>query len=172
MRRTSPSSSTAPDGVPAYRIVVVRKLIDEERGQRPLGSDFATFSTSRTTASSQAQVVRGANNRCSQENLIDEIKNGVRALHAPLNTLDANWAYMVIASLAWSIKAWAALYLPAALARAARSRADRILHMDFRRFVQPLSSSRPSAATRAPSRLPPARLAPDLPTSFRLLDAL
>jgi hypothetical protein len=27
-------------------------------------------------------------------------------LHAPVNTLNANWAYMTMASLAWSQKAW------------------------------------------------------------------
>ena len=33
-------------------------------------------------------------------------------MHAPVNTLVANWAYMVAASLAWSLKAWAALLIP------------------------------------------------------------
>jgi hypothetical protein len=48
----------------------------------------------------------------NQENLIEQLKNGARALHAPLNMLEANWAYMVIASLAWSLKAWFALLTP------------------------------------------------------------
>ena len=39
-------------------------------------------------------------------------KNGVHALTAPLDNLVSNWAYMVIASLAWSLKAWSALLLP------------------------------------------------------------
>jgi len=58
------------------------------------------------------QVVREANDRENQENILDQLKNGVRALHAPRSTLEANWAYMVIASLAWSLKAWLALSLP------------------------------------------------------------
>jgi hypothetical protein len=56
-----------------------------------------------------AQVMFEANDRCNQENLIEQLKNGVRAPHAPVNTLNANWAYMVMVSLAWTIKAWMAL---------------------------------------------------------------
>jgi hypothetical protein len=58
------------------------------------------------------QVVAQARSRCNQENLLAQLKGGVRALHAPVNTLVANWAYMTMASLAWSIKAWCALLLP------------------------------------------------------------
>jgi hypothetical protein len=36
-----------------------------------------------------------ANARCDQEKLIEQLENGARALHAPVNTLNANWAYMV-----------------------------------------------------------------------------
>jgi hypothetical protein len=39
----------------------------------------------------------------------------VRALHAPVNTLCANRAYMTMAALAWSLKAWCALLLPVSL---------------------------------------------------------
>ena len=39
-------------------------------------------------------------------------KGGVRSLTAPVDSLLANWAYMVMGSLAWSLKAWAALILP------------------------------------------------------------
>jgi hypothetical protein len=99
----------------SYRIVVLRKLIDEERGQLCIGSDFRYFFyVTNDRRLTQAEVIAEANDRCNQENLIEQLKNGVRALHAPLNTLEANWAYMVIASLAWSIKAWAALLLPVA----------------------------------------------------------
>ena len=49
----------------------------------------------------------------------------MRALHAPLNTLDANWAYMVIASLAWSLKAWFAMLTPVAPRWREKHEADR-----------------------------------------------
>ena len=36
----------------------------------------------------------------------------MRSLTAPVDNLLSNWAYMVMGSLAWSLKAWAALLLP------------------------------------------------------------
>ena len=53
-----------------------------------------------------------ANDRCNQENLIAQLKNGVQALAMPVDNLVSNWAYMVMASLAWTLKAWFALLLP------------------------------------------------------------
>jgi len=81
---------------------------------------------------SSAAVVRENNARCNQENLIEQLKNGVLATRMPVAEFDANWAYMVIASLAWNIKAWAGLLLPSQLG--ARS----ILRMEFRRFLNEL----------------------------------
>ena len=52
------------------------------------------------------QVVLTADGRCDQENLIAQLKGGVHALTAPVDDLISNWAYMVMASLAWSLKAW------------------------------------------------------------------
>ena len=60
----------------------------------------------------------------------------MRALHAPVNTLNANWAYMIMAALAWTLKAWAALLLPINPRWRAQHEADRdaVLRMDFRTF--------------------------------------
>ena len=55
------------------------------------------------------EVVFSANERCDQENLIAQLKSGVHALTTPVDDLVSNWAYMVMASLAWSLKAWSAL---------------------------------------------------------------
>ena len=49
----------------------------------------------------------------SQENLIEQLKNGVQAMRNPLDNLHSNWAYMVMCSLAWTLKAWMGLCLPA-----------------------------------------------------------
>ena len=38
----------------------------------------------------------GANDRCNQENLLQQLKNGVRSLSAPVDNLVSNWAYMVM----------------------------------------------------------------------------
>ena len=97
----------------AYRFVVLRKTIVEERGQRCLGHVFRYFFyVTNDRQMTSEQVVREAHGRCNQENVLAQLKSGVPALRAPLNTLEANWAYMVIASLAWSLKAWFALTLP------------------------------------------------------------
>ena len=83
------------------------------------------------------EVVHEARQRCDQENLIAQLKGGVRALHAPVNTLHANWAYMVMAALAWSLKAWVALELPIAPRWRSRHEAEQrqLLRMDFRTFL-------------------------------------
>ena len=53
----------------------------------------------------------------------------MRALRAPVNTLEANGAYMVIAALAWSLKAWLALLQPRVVDR------QGLLTMEFKRFL-------------------------------------
>lgn len=160
----------------SYRIVVLRKTIVEERGQRCIGQDYRYFfyvTNDRTLT--PAQVVREANDRCNQENLHAQLKGGARALRAPLNTLDANWAYMVIVALAWSLKAWFALLLPVAPRWRAQHEADRtrVLRMEFRSFVQRFMLV-PAQLVRTGRRLIYRVLAwrPDLPIFFRFLDAL
>ena len=121
-----------------YRIVVLRKTIANERGQEHLFDEYRYFFyVTNDFGLSLDEVVREARDRCNQENLNDQLKNGTRAFHAPLNTLLANWAYMVMASLAWSLKAWAALLLPIAprwREQHQRER-DQLLRMEFRAFV-------------------------------------
>ena len=158
-----------------YRMVVVRKTLIEERGQRCLGTSYRYFFyITNDRKLTTREVVREANNRCGQENLLDELKNGVRALHAPVNTLAANWAYMVIASLAWSMKAWFALTLGVSPRHCERHEADRarVLHMDFRTFLQRIILI-PAQILHTGRRLVFRLLAwrPDLPILFRLLDA-
>ena len=66
-----------------------------------------------------------ANDRCDQENLIAQLKGGVHALTTPVDDLVSNWAYMVMASLAWSLKAWAALLVPVSPRHAAEHAAEK-----------------------------------------------
>lgn len=159
----------------SYRIIVLRKLIEEERGQLSVGTDFRFFFyITNDRALTQQEVIAEANGRCAQENLIEQLKNGAHSLHAPLNTLEANWAYMVIASLAWSIKAWCALLLSAASRSRNRHHAEqlRLLRMDFRSFLQRVVLI-PAQIIRSGRQLIFRLLAwrPDLPVLFRLLDA-
>ena len=123
----------------SYRIMVLRKTIVEERGQLTLGQSYRYFFyITNDRALTREEVVHEANHRCNQENLHAQLKGGVRALRAPLNTLHANWAYMAIVALAWSLKAWFALILPVAPRWQVQHEADRerVLRMEFRSFVQ------------------------------------
>lgn len=159
-----------------YRIVVLRKFIIEERGQLMLGGHFRYFFyVTNDRKLSHAEVIGESNGRCNQENLIEQLKNGARALHAPVNTLNANWAYMVIASLAWTLKAWSGLMLPVSprWLEMHEAERDRIVRMDFRTFVQRFILI-PAQIIRTGRRTIYRLLAwrPDLPVLFRLLDAL
>ncbi len=159
-----------------YRIVALRKFIIEERGQLTLGGHFRYFFyVTNDRKLSHAEVIGEANGRCNQENLIEQLKNGVRALHAPVNTLNANWAYMVIASLAWTLKAWSGLLVPVSprWQEVHEAERDRIVRMDFRSFVQRFILV-PAQIIRTGRRTIYRLLAwrPDLPVLFRLLDAL
>lgn len=159
----------------SYRFIALRKTIVEEKGQRCLGQTHRYFFY--VTNDSQMtceQVVREANGRCNQENLLAQLKGGVSALRAPLNTLESNWAYMVIASLAWSLKAWFALTLPAAPRWRETHEADRtrVLRMEFRSFVQRFILI-PAQILRTGRTLVYRLLAwrPELPVFLRFLDA-
>ena len=74
-------------------------------------------------------VVGLANGRCDQENVIAQLKGGVNAMRIPVNDLNSNWAYMVMAALAWNLKAWFALFGPD------REQGIKQLKMEFRSFL-------------------------------------
>jgi hypothetical protein len=113
-----------------YRVVALRKNISKTRGEQVLFDEIRYFFyiTTRTDLT-PAEVVACANQRCDQENVIEQLKNGVGALRVPLYDLVSNWAYMVIAALAWNLKSWFAMML--------HLKADRRQHiaMEFRRFI-------------------------------------
>jgi hypothetical protein len=96
-----------------YRMVVLGKNLSVEKGEKPLFDDIRYFFyITNDYKSSPAQIVRSANGRCNQENLNEQLKNGVKAMRMPVDNLVSNWAYMVMASLGWTLKAWFALLLP------------------------------------------------------------
>jgi hypothetical protein len=97
----------------AYRLVVVRKNLSVEKGEQRLFDDIRYFFYITNDGTTPAEeIVSAANGRCNQENLIEQLKNGARAMEMPVGDLVSNWAYMVMASLAWTLKAWLALVLP------------------------------------------------------------
>jgi len=113
-----------------YRVVVLRKNISKMKGEQVLFDEIRYFFyiTTRDDLSAD-QVVRCANQRCDQENIIEELKNGVNALRVPLYDLVSNWAYMVIATLAWNIKSWFAMMMHLQHDR------ERYISMEFRCFL-------------------------------------
>ena len=122
-----------------YRLVVVRKNISVERGDQRLFDEIRYFFyLTNDHATAAADVVFLANDRCNQENLIDQLKHGVGAMGMPVDTLLSNWAYMVMAALAWNLKAWFALCLPETGRWAAQHAADKaaVLRMEFKAFLQ------------------------------------
>jgi hypothetical protein len=121
-----------------YRMVVVRKNISVEQGDERLFDEIRYFfylTNDHDTAA--PEVVFLANDRCNQENLIDQLKHGVGATRMPVDTLLSNWAYMVMAALAWTLKAWFALRLPDTGRWATRYAAEKraVLHMEFKAFL-------------------------------------
>jgi hypothetical protein len=121
-----------------YRMIVVRKNIRVKKGQQTLFNKSPYFFyISNDWVSSASEIVFSCNDRCNQENLIEQLSNGVGALRAPVDNLLSNWAYMVMTALAWNLKAWWALWLPEKGRWASKHRSEkyRLLKMDFRTFV-------------------------------------
>ena len=122
-----------------YRMVVIRKNLAVEQGEQRLFDDYRYFFyLTNDWTSSSAEIVFLANDRCNQENLHAQLKGGVRALQAPLDTLESNWAYMVMVSLAWNLKAWWALWpqeTPGRWQERHREEKRTVLRMEFKTFV-------------------------------------
>jgi hypothetical protein len=121
-----------------YRMVVVRKNISVAQGDQRLFDEIRYFFyLTNDAATAAADIVFLANDRCQQENLIEQLKHGVSATRMPVDTLLSNWAYMVMAALAWTLKAWFALRLPATGRWATRYAAEKaaVLRMEFKAFL-------------------------------------
>lgn len=121
----------------SYRVVVVRKKLGIDQGQLRLFEEYRYFFyiTNDRTRSAE-DIVFLANDRCDQENLIAQLGGGVHALDTPANDLVSNWAYMVMASLAWRLKAWSALLVPVSPRHAKKHKAEKrtLLRMEFKTF--------------------------------------
>ena len=120
-----------------YRVVVVRKRLDIEKGGVWLREEvrYFFFITNDRETPTDAIVFK-AHDRCNQENVVAQLKGGVHALTTPVNDLVSNWAYMVMASLSWTLKAWAALLLPVEPrhAREHGEQKESLLRMEFATF--------------------------------------
>jgi Transposase DDE domain group 1 len=118
----------------SYRMIVLRKRLATDKGQMRLFEEYRYFFYITNDRDTSAEdIVFSANDRCNQENLIAQLKSGVHALTTPVNDLVSNWAYMVMASLAWSLKAWSALLVPVSPRHEAKHEAEKrtLLRMEF-----------------------------------------
>ena len=112
-----------------YRVVIVRKNISVQKAEKVLFDEIRYFFYITNRKDKAAKIVGLANGRCDQENVIEQLKNGVNAMRMPVNDLLSNWAYMVMAALSWNLKAWYGLLTPN------RERGIELVKMEFRRFL-------------------------------------
>jgi hypothetical protein len=122
-----------------YRLIALRKNLEvSEPRQGRLFDDYRYFFyLTNDQASTPEEIVFSANDRCQQENVLAQLA-AVRALHAPVDHLLSNWAYMLMTALAWNLKAWLALRLPAPPGRwqeQQQAEKQTLLKMEFRTFV-------------------------------------
>jgi hypothetical protein len=131
----------------SYRLVVVRKNLSVQRGEKVLFDEVRYFFyiTNRADLMVEA-VVELANQRCNQENVIAQLKGAVQAMRMPVADLNSNWAYMVMTTLAWNLKAWFALLVPD------RATGRALLKMEFRTFLQAIMAL-PAQIVRTARRL-------------------
>ena len=112
-----------------YRVVILLKNISVQKGERALFDKIRYFFYITNRKDRVEKIVGLANGRCNQENVIEQLKNGVNAMRMPVDDLVSNWAYMVMAALAWNLKAWYGLLVPR------RERGVELVKMEFRRFL-------------------------------------
>jgi hypothetical protein len=158
-------------------MIVVRKNLSVEQGEHWLFDRVVHFCyLTNDWVREPAEVVFCANDRCDEENLLAQLHGGVRALRAPVDNLDSNWAYMVMTALAWNFKAWWALSLPERPGRwHDRHQAEKrwVLRLEFKAFVNAFVRL-PCQIVRTGRKLVDRLLGwnPYQPIFFRLLDAL
>lgn len=123
----------------SYRVVVLRKDVLVTKGQLRLIDEnpyFFYITNIPAWELTAAQIVGQSNERCDQENHISQLKQC--CLVAPLNDLRSNWAYMVIASLAWNLKVWSGLLIrpegDAAEQKEQAAAKRKVIGMDFATF--------------------------------------
>jgi hypothetical protein len=122
-----------------YRLVIVRKNLSvNDPRQGRIFDDYRYFLyLTNDWESTPQQIVFSANDRCQQENILAQLA-ALRALHAPVDNLLSNEAYMLMTALAWNLKAWLALSLPEETPKKKSrepSQKQRLLGLEFRTFV-------------------------------------
>jgi hypothetical protein len=116
----------------SYRVAAVRKAIDVNSGQERLFEEvrfFFSITNAKRSELTARKIITSANQRCNPENTISQLK-ACHALAAPVDNLVSNWAYMVIASLSWTLKCWSGM-----MVRPAGRKEQRDEQQETRRWV-------------------------------------
>jgi hypothetical protein len=112
-----------------YRVLVLKKRIEESCGQQVLFDSYRYFfyitNIDDMTTHDLLVFIR---KRCNHENKVEQLDNGIHALKMPAAEFTANWAYMAIVMLAWNIKSWMGLLLPD------QDRKQKIIACEFKSF--------------------------------------
>lgn len=163
-----------------YRVAVRQQEVETHQGQNYLFSEFRhrfVITDIPATEMDAAEVLCFAYGRCDQENIIEQVKNGIAAMRMPTGELLANSAFLLAGQLAWCLRAWLSLlalpkestrwewkwfrqafvYVAARVTRGARQ--VRVFLADSHRFVEHLLT--------AAQRLQSFTFKPTLPLDFR-----
>lgn len=102
-----------------YRLIIRKQRIEEsEQGELFELWRYRYVLTNLPRSVSTEEVVRQTYRRCDQENVIEQLQNGVAAMRMPTGSFLANYAHLVCARLAHNLKSWLAmLALPGEVAR-------------------------------------------------------
>jgi hypothetical protein len=114
-----------------YRLICLRKNLSVEKGESVLFDDIRHFYyITNIEEQERDEIIFSANQRCNQENIFAQFKSAMNVMRMPTGDLLSNWSYMVISSLAWSLKAWYAMLIPD------RKESRKTLRMEFKKFLQ------------------------------------
>jgi len=103
-----------PGGLPqSYRLVIVRKNLSVQRGEQVLFDEVGTSSISPTAGTWTVRVWWAGQRAVRPGECHRAAQARVNAMRMPVDDLVSNWAYMVMTALAWNLKAWFALLVPA-----------------------------------------------------------
>ncbi len=93
-----------------YRLIIRKQKVRNSGGQGELFTEYRyRYVLTNLPKSFRAdRVVQLTYERCDQEKVIEQLKNGVSAFRMPLGQLDANSAFLKIGALAHNLKAWLA----------------------------------------------------------------
>lgn len=121
-----------------YRLVIVCKELEvTEQGRLFHDCRYFFYLTNEPQrVRTSSAVVYESNARCDQENVLAQL-NQCRALHAPVDNLESNWAFMVMTALGWNLKSWIGLSIPVSSRWKDKHQQQRreVIRMEFKRFI-------------------------------------